>query len=62
MTDRIVLTLDGDPDVVAAARAHQGYIANETLALEVGYETLDDEDLEPVTIDGRRLWIGVALA
>jgi hypothetical protein len=29
--------------------------------VEVGYETFDD-DLDPVTIDGRRLWIGVALA
>jgi isoleucyl-tRNA synthetase len=61
VTDRIVLTLDGDGDLAAAARAHQEYIAGETLAVEVGYEPLDD-DLEPVTIDGRQLWIGVALA
>jgi isoleucyl-tRNA synthetase len=60
VTDRIVLTLDGDADLLAAARAHQAYIAGETLAVEVGYEPLDD-DLEPVTIDGRQLWIGVAI-
>ncbi|MBV8998358.1 MAG: class I tRNA ligase family protein, partial [Solirubrobacterales bacterium] len=62
VTDRIVLSLDGDPELVRAARAHQRYIAGETLAVEVAYESLDDEDLEPVTIDGRELWIGVALA
>jgi isoleucyl-tRNA synthetase len=62
VTDRIVLALDGDADLVAAARAHQDYIAGETLATEVSYESFDDEDLEPVKIDGRRLYIGVALA
>jgi hypothetical protein len=31
-------------------------------SLGVGYESLDDDDLEPVTIDGRRLWIAVAPA
>jgi isoleucyl-tRNA synthetase len=62
VSDRIVLTLDGDPDLIAAARAHRDYIAGETLAVEVAYETLDDDDLEPVKIDGRELWIGVALA
>jgi isoleucyl-tRNA synthetase len=61
VTDRIVLTLDGDAELVAAARGHQAYIAGETLATEVAYESLDD-DLEPVTIDGRQLWVGVALA
>ena len=32
VTDRIVLTLDGDPALLAAARTHEGYLANETLA------------------------------
>jgi isoleucyl-tRNA synthetase len=62
VTDRIVLTLDGDADLIGAAHAHQDYIAGETLALEVAYETLDDDNLEPVTIDGRQLYIGVALS
>jgi isoleucyl-tRNA synthetase len=62
VTDRIVLTLDGDDQLIVAARAHEGHIAGETLALEVAYEPLDGEGLEPVTIDGRELWIGVALA
>ena len=61
ITDRIVLTLDGDDELIAAARIHQAHIAGETLAVQVGYEPPDD-DLEPVTIDERRLWIGIALA
>jgi len=61
ITDRIVLTLDGDDELTAAARIHQAHIAGETLAVQVGYEPPDD-DLEPVTIDERRLWIGIALA
>ena len=42
-----------------AARAHQAYIANETLATQVSYERFD---AEPVMIDDRPLQIGVALA
>ena len=62
VTDRIILTLDGDQELVDAAHTHERYIAGETLAVEVGYESLGDEDLQPVKIDGRQLWIGVALA
>jgi isoleucyl-tRNA synthetase len=61
VTDRIVLTLDGDAKLLGAARAHQDYIAGETLAVEVAYESLDGEGLEPVKIDRRELWIAVAL-
>jgi isoleucyl-tRNA synthetase len=61
VTDRILLTLDGDADLLSAARSHQPYIAGETLATEVSYEPLDD-DLEPVAVDGRQLWIAVAVA
>jgi len=60
VSDRILLTLDGDPELVAAAQAHQAYIAGETLATAVSYEALND--VEPVVIDGRPLKIGVALA
>jgi isoleucyl-tRNA synthetase len=60
VTDRIVLTLDGDANLLEAARVHQSYIAGETLAVEVSYESLDG--LEPVTVDGRELRVGVALA
>ena len=60
VTDRIVLTLDGDQALLGAARAHEQYIAGETLAVQVSYESLDGA--EPVQIDGRELRVGVALA
>ena len=58
VTDRIVLTLDGDPTLLAAARAHEGYLAAETLAVQVGYESLNGA--APVEIDGRELRVAVA--
>ncbi len=60
VSDRIALTLDGDEELLAAARAHQDYIAGETLAVAVGFEDLNG--LAPVSIDGRELRLGVALA
>jgi isoleucyl-tRNA synthetase len=60
VSDRIVLTLDGDEKLLGAARSYQDYIAGETLATEVGYENLDGA--QPVSIDGRALKIGVAVA
>ena len=33
--DRVQLTLDGDPALVAAVRAHRDYVAGETLAVEL---------------------------
>jgi isoleucyl-tRNA synthetase len=60
VSDRIVLTLDGDPGLVAAVRTHEAFVAGETLATHVSYESLDG--VESVTIDGRPLKIAVALA
>ncbi len=60
VSDRIVLTLDGDQELLHAARTHQAYLAGETLATKVGYESLNG--VAPVMIDGRPLKIGVALA
>jgi isoleucyl-tRNA synthetase len=60
VTDRIVLTLDGEPELLAAARAHERYLAGETLATSVSYERLDG--LEPALIDGLELRLAVALA
>jgi isoleucyl-tRNA synthetase len=60
VTDRILLTFDGDAALIDAARAHQDYIAHETLAVDVSYDGLGGA--EPVTIDGLPLRIGVALA
>jgi isoleucyl-tRNA synthetase len=60
ITDRIVLTLDGNEDLLGAARAYSDYIATETLAVEINYESLNG--VAPAVIDGRELKIGVALA
>ncbi|MGI8429194.1 MAG: isoleucine--tRNA ligase [Solirubrobacteraceae bacterium] len=60
VSDRIVLTLDGDPELIDAGRTHEPYLARETLAVQVSYESLDGS--EPVRIDGRELRVGVALA
>jgi isoleucyl-tRNA synthetase len=80
VTDRIALTLGGDQPLVRAAQAHQDYIAGETLAVQVSYESSPDgshaaqiseaggraggecDGAEPVTIDGLRLQVWVALA
>ena len=60
VTDRIELTLDGDHALIDAAQRHERYIAGETLATTVSYESLDGA--APVTLDGRELRVGVALA
>ncbi|MGI8572929.1 MAG: isoleucine--tRNA ligase [Solirubrobacteraceae bacterium] len=60
ISDRIALTLDGDAALLDAARQHQPYIAGETLAVSVAYESLPG--VEPVPLDGRALRLGVALA
>jgi isoleucyl-tRNA synthetase len=60
VTDRIALTLDGDDSLVAAARAHERYIAGETLAVQVRYDALDGS-VPPVVIDGQELRVVVAL-
>jgi len=59
ITDRIDLTLAGDPDLIAAARAHQDYLANEVLATSVSY---DASNGAAAKIDGRELSIGVSRA
>ena len=60
VSDRIVLTLDGDP---AAARRRPGPRAlprRRDARRPVGYEPLDG--VEPVTVDGLALRVGVAVA
>jgi isoleucyl-tRNA synthetase len=59
VTDRIALALDGDEALLTATRAHEAYIAGETLATVVSYESLDGG--EPVMIDGRPLRVAVSL-
>ena len=61
VSDRIVLTLDGDARLLDAARSHQDYIAGEVLATGVEFGGQPD-GAAPVMIDGAPLKIGVALA
>jgi isoleucyl-tRNA synthetase len=57
ISDRIALTLDGDEQLLSAAREHQDYIAGEVLAVSVEYAPLPS--VVPVMIDGLELRIEV---
>ncbi|MDQ2621727.1 MAG: DUF5915 domain-containing protein, partial [Actinomycetota bacterium] len=61
ITDRIELDLDGDAELLEAARAHEGYLAGEVLARGVTFGEADPGS-PAVTIDGRELSIGVTRA
>jgi isoleucyl-tRNA synthetase len=56
--DRITLTLGGDEKLLEAARAHEGYVAGETLATSVTYDGAASGAAE-VKIEGLRLLISV---
>jgi isoleucyl-tRNA synthetase len=60
ITDRIDLTLAGDPDLLEAAQAHQDYLAGEVLATSVSYDGAANG--AAAKIDGRDLSIGVSRA
>jgi isoleucyl-tRNA synthetase len=60
VSDRIALALDGDDELLSAAREHEAYIAGETLATSVGYGA--DGAGEKATIEGRELQISVSRA
>jgi isoleucyl-tRNA synthetase len=62
ISDRIELTLDGDDELLAAARAHETYLSAEVLALMVIYAGAENGQDEVVSIEGRELRIGVARA
>jgi len=57
--DRIALTLGGDAELLEATRAHEGYVAGETLATSVAYEGADGDAAE-AEIEGRPLLIAVS--
>ena len=58
VTDRISLALGGDAELVEAARAHEEYVAGETLATSVGYDGAEaggrGHDRGPRAADRRR--------
>ncbi|MGZ5309987.1 MAG: DUF5915 domain-containing protein, partial [Solirubrobacterales bacterium] len=57
VADRIALSLDGDEELLDAARAHEPYVSGETLATSVAYS--DGTGGQKTTIEGRELLIGV---
>ena len=59
VTDRIRLLLGGDGELLEAARAHEAYVAGETLATSVSYDAADAAATE---IEGRELRIAVQRA
>jgi isoleucyl-tRNA synthetase len=59
ITDRIELALGGDPELLAAAREHQPYVAGEVLATSVAFDGGEGAATE---IDGRDLQIGISRA
>jgi isoleucyl-tRNA synthetase len=60
VTDRIQLILGGDAELLDAARAHESYLAGETLATSVGYD--GDAAGAATQIEGRDLRIVVERA
>jgi isoleucyl-tRNA synthetase len=57
ITDRIALGLGGDEDLLAAARAHEQYLAGEVLATSVTYDATEGASAK---IDGRELSIDLS--
>ena len=56
--DRIELALGGDAELLAAAREHEDYLAQETLAVSVAFDA--DGDATEATIEGRPLLIALS--
>jgi isoleucyl-tRNA synthetase len=59
--DRIVLTLGGDDELLAAVRAHEGYVTGETLATSLSYDGAH-VDGAAARIEGLELAIAVQRA
>jgi isoleucyl-tRNA synthetase len=63
VTDRIELRLAGSPDLMGAAKAHERYVAAETLATRVAYDGESDAPpAPPVDVDGEPLAVAVVKA
>jgi isoleucyl-tRNA synthetase len=62
ISDRVALDLDGDADLLSAARAHESYITGETLATSISYGERQLANTSSVTISGRKLEIGLQRA
>src|SRR6185436_8974041 len=60
VSDRIALTLGGDPELVAVAEEFEGLVADEVLATSVDFG--GNGGSFSATVDGRTLSVGVARA
>ncbi|MEK6278212.1 MAG: isoleucine--tRNA ligase [Actinomycetota bacterium] len=60
VSDRIELKLGGDEELLEAARAHESYVAGETLATSVAYDA--DSSGDVISIEGRELRIALSRA
>jgi isoleucyl-tRNA synthetase len=61
VSDRIALTLGGDPELVAVAEEFEGLVADEVLATSVTFDG-DGLDGYTATVDGRALVVAVTRA
>ena len=59
VVDRIALALGGDDVLLAAARAHEDYLAAETLSTSVDYDGEGAAERQSVEIEGRELRVGL---
>ncbi len=59
ITDRIELSIGGDPELIDAARAHESHLASEVLATSVAY---DANDGAATKVDGRDLRVALTRA
>ncbi|HYV17041.1 MAG TPA: isoleucine--tRNA ligase [Conexibacter sp.] len=62
VTDRIELRLGGSEDLLTAARTHEGYVAEETLATAVVYNGEDARLRSPIDVEGEPLAVEVVKA
>jgi isoleucyl-tRNA synthetase len=60
VTDRIELRLGGEEELLEAARAHEDYLASETLATSINYDGARAEAAATARIEGRELKISLA--
>jgi len=62
VSDRIVLGLDADPEVLEAAREHEAFVCGETLALSLSPGARDQafDHQREVELDGRTVWLALS--
>jgi isoleucyl-tRNA synthetase len=60
VSDRISLTLGGDEALLEAARAHEGYVTGETLAVSISYDGAEGGSV--ARLEGLELRIGIERA